>query len=346
MKKEELYTPEGWIDSGKILHSRYPFTVAIGGRGIGKTYGCLRDLFNERIPFIYLRRTQNQLDSITIDALNPYNQICRDYGYSITCEKMGKNAIGFYELVWDEETAKYIKGEPFALGIALSTFASIRGLSAERFKVLLFDEIIPEKHERPIKEEGIAFANLLESLNRNRELTGDDPLKVVLLSNSNTLNSQILSSLGILKAVERMERTGKVYEVIQNSVEIVRYIDSPISERKKNTALYKVVNSDEFKNMALNNEFAADNFEYVQTKPLKEFKPVSSIGNITVFKHRSQGYYYIIEGVHAPERYGVTDHEKTAWCKKYFYVLNALFKRKVIFSSAYVKIEFERMVLK
>ena len=59
-------------------------------------------------------------------------------------------------------------GAPFAVGIALSTFASVRSLSAEGYEVLFFDEIIPERHEHPIKEEGLAFANVLESLNRNR----------------------------------------------------------------------------------------------------------------------------------------------------------------------------------
>ena len=52
-----LYTSDGWIDAAQIVESPCPFVLAIGGRGIGKTYGVLLELYRRGIPFIYMRRT-------------------------------------------------------------------------------------------------------------------------------------------------------------------------------------------------------------------------------------------------------------------------------------------------
>lgn len=337
-----LYTSEGWIDAEQIVTSPCPFVLAIGGRGIGKTYGVLLELYRRGIPFIYMRRTQSQLDAVTIPALNPFNQINTDHGYNVVAEKMGKYTVGFYNGDTDAEGKTRAIGEPFAIGIALSTFASIRGMSAERFEVLLFDEIIPERHEKAFKEEELAFANALESLNRNRELTGREPLKVIMLSNSNTLNSKIISALGCMDELERMTKRGIDYKVFRDDLAIFRYMDSPVSARKKNTALYRMIQNKDFQGMALDNDFSAADFEYVQQKPLTEYNMLVSVGNCTICKHKHNGEYYVISGKKAPIKYTLLPLERKAFQKQYFYIWGAVLRKKVYFQSGTVKIEFER----
>ena len=339
---KNLYTSDGWIDAAQIVESPCPFVLAIGGRGIGKTYGVLLELYNRSIPFIYMRRTQSQLDAVTIPALNPFNQINTDNGYNVVAEKMGKYTVGFYNGATDEEGKTRAAGEPFAIGIALSTFASIRGMSAERFEVLLFDEIIPERHEKAFKEEELAFANALESLNRNRELTGRDSLKVIMLSNSNTLNSKIISALGCMDELERMTKRGIDYKVFRDDLAIFRYMDSPVSARKKNTALYRMIQNKDFQGMALDNDFSAADFEFVQQKPLAEYNMIVSVGNCTICKHKSNGEYYVIAGKKAAIKYTLLPLERKAFQKQYYYVWGAVLRKKVYFQSGTVKIEFER----
>lgn len=328
---DKLYTKDGWIDAGLLVHNKAPFVLAIGGRGIGKTYGVLKMLYEEKTPFLYVRRTMAQLEAVTIPALSPYNQINTDCGYNVGVKKLSKHTVSFY----DDKTE-------FAVGIALSTFASIRGMSAEKFEVLLFDEIIPERHEKKMKEEDTAFANMLESLNRNRELNGKPPLKVILLSNSNTINSKIISVLGVTDIVETMERRKECYRVINNDVCIVRYEDSPISKRKSNTALYRVVNNADFKAMAIENEFAAADYERVKRLPLQEYNMIVSIGDCTICKHKSKNEYYIISGAKASLRYNILPLEKASFQKKYSYIYKALLRNRVYFQSASCKLEFER----
>ena len=340
--KLKLYTENGWINPSIILDNDYPFVLAIGGRGIGKSYGVMKELYERNIPYIYMRRTQSQLDAVTIPALNPYNQIAADTGKLITADRLGKYTIGFYNGVTGEDGVVRSTGGNFALGIALSTFASIRGLSAEQYEVLLFDEIIPERHERPIKEEELAFANALESLNRNRELNGRKPLKVVMLSNSNTLISRIIAALGCTDVLERMARRGEDYKVVNNDVLIIRYTDSPISKRKASTALYRVIKHKDFQGMALDNDFAAADYEFVQVKPFLEYNLLVSIGDCTICKHKSKYEYYVIAGASASKKYNMLPIEKKAFQRDYYYIYGALLKRHVYFQSASVKIEFER----
>jgi len=336
-----LYTKEGWINPELIINSKTPFTLAIGGRGIGKSYGVLKTLYELKEPFIYMRRTQSQLDAVTIEALNPFNQINIDCGYHVISVKTGKYTVGFYNGKEDEDGVKPA-GELFCLGIALSTFASVRGLSAERYKYILFDEIIPERHERPIKEEGLAFANVLESLNRNRELIGREPLKVILLSNSNTLNSKIISVLGCMDELERMTKRGNTYKELNKDITIIRYEDSPISERKRNTALYRVIKNADFQSMALDNDFAEADFEHVAVRPLSEYNIIVSIGECTICKHKSKKEYYVISGVKTDKHYNMLPIDKKAFQKQYYYIYGALVRKQVFFQSATVKIEFER----
>lgn len=342
MQKEKLYTKDGWIDADALIDSPEPFVVAIGGRGIGKSYGVLWRLYNRHIPFIYMRRTQTQIDAIAVPQLNPFNQINADQNRKIISSKIGKQTVGFYDGVENDKGEVVPDGEPFAIGVALSTFASIRSMSAERYEVLFFDEIIPERHEKPIKEEGLAFANVLESLNRNRELQGRKPLKVILASNSNTINSQILSVIGIVNEIDKMTRTGSFYKSIDGLIAIFRYIDSPISNRKKNSALYKVIKNEDFQSMSINNEFARGDYENVCSRPLSEFTPLCSYGGSTICKHKSRNEYYCVAGIKCQtEHYEKLPLSTKAFNRKYYYVYGAIMDKRVYYQNASVKIEIE-----
>lgn len=341
MKKEDLYTAAGWVDAARLIDCPEPFVIGLGGRGIGKSYGVLRELYERQIPFIYMRRTQTQIDAVSVQALNPYNQISADIGADIVTDKIGKQTVGFYNGVLNDKGVLVPDGEPFALGIALSTFATIRSLSAERYEVLLFDEIIPERHERPIKEEGLAFSNVLESLNRNRELQDRRPLKVIMLTNSNTINSKIIEAVGCIDIIDNMTRTGQFYKSVDGLIAIFRYIDSPISKRKQDSAIYKVIKNSDFQNMALSNEFSRGDYENVSAKPINEYLPLCSFGNSTICKHKSKREYYCIAGVKAADRYENLPLSRKAFNRKYWYVYGAMMDKKVFYQNAAVKIEIE-----
>lgn len=342
MNDRRFYDRSGWVNAESLIKSNEPFVVALGGRGIGKTYGVLKYLYQNKIPFIYMRRTQTQLDAITVQPLNPFNQIAADIHANIVAVKLSKHTAGFYDAETDKDGRQILAPEPFGIAIALSTFASIRSLSAEKYQVLVFDEIIPEKHEKPIKEEGLAFANVIESLNRNRELQGREPLKVILITNANSMNSKILAYMNCVDVIDGMIRHDQKFKSVRGLVAIFRFVDSPVSEKKKSTVLYQVMQNSEFTDMSLDNKFSESDFENVQPKPLQEFKPVCSVGNCIIMRHKSKREYYCIAGNNSTiEHYEKMPLSLKAFQRKYYYIYGALLDGKVFYQNVSVKMEIE-----
>lgn len=342
VSSKNFYDPAGWVNAETLIKTSEPFVVALGGRGIGKTYGILKYLYQNKIPFIYMRRTQTQLDAITVQPLNPFNQIAADIHANIAAVKLSKHTAGFYDAEIDQEGKQVLSPEPFGIAIALSTFASIRSLSAEKYQVLVFDEIIPEKHEKPIKEEGLAFANVIESLNRNRELQHREPLKVILITNANSMNSKILAYMGCVDVIDSMVRHDQKFKSIRGLIAVFRFVDSPISEQKRNTVLYQVMQNSDFTGMSIDNKFSDSDFENVQPKPLQEYKPVCSIGSCLIMKHKSKREYYCIAGSNnTVEHYEKMPLSIKAFQRKYYYIYGALLDRKVFYQNVSVKMEIE-----
>lgn len=342
-----LYLDNGFIDSSLWYKDSAPFIVALGGRGTGKTYGVLRDATTGKYgKFVYIRRNDTQLQAAKLPELNPFKRVNADTGSDLMFASMGKFVAGIYH---GKPVDGVIKpsGAPVGIGVSLSVFSNIRGVDGMDYQSLIFDEFVKESHERPIRNEGEAFLNMYETLNRNRELPplSQAPLKCLLLANSNDLRSPILDALGIVDEIDKMIRKGQMYKNTRNGMlSIYLYHDSPVSKAKQSTALYTVSNSDDFRKMALENEFSMSNYEKVTSRPLREYTPLVSIGNVTVYEHaRRNSEYYVIEGVKAEARYTLYPVDMMAFKLDYSFLFDALLDNRLFYSSAFVKIQFERV---
>ena len=198
-----LYLESGFINIRHCMRSGCPFVIIVGGRGTGKTYGALQAAIEDQTPFILMRRTQAQADLIGKTEFSPIQPVVNDMGRTQSCKSLSKYTSAIY-LDPDAE-------EPKLAGwtAALSTFSNLRGFDASSVQLLIYDEFIPESHERPIKNEGDAFLNCYETINRNRELQGRPPVQAMLLSNANRMDSPILDALGLIPILERMNKTGQ-----------------------------------------------------------------------------------------------------------------------------------------
>ena len=72
---------------------------------------------------------------------------------------------------------------------------------------------------------------------------------------------------------------------------IILLLESPISEQKQNTVLYQNANHD-FIQMALDNAFRTDETN-IKSEPLKEFVHIVSVGEIGIYRHKSERRYYV-----------------------------------------------------
>lgn len=335
-----LYTADGWINTDLIFDDQAPFVIMIGGRGIGKTFGVLRAVITRGLRFVYLRRTQTQIDVIKHRELNPFASVNRETGSDIVTAPIGKYMAGFYHSAEDGKP----QGEPIGIGVALSTFANIRGVDGSNYDIIIFDEFIPEAHERPIKREGEALLNALETINRNRELCGGCPIKTLLLSNANDLNSPILLALGALRPIDIMIKRRQTHTTIHDgALSIYRYVNSPISLRKRDTALYRVATDNDFVGMSIDNNFTTANYEQVCDKPITQYRVVVSVNGVTVYKHKSNEMYYVIEGVKGTNIYDYTPLSMRAFKAKYWYLYDAMLDLRLYYASVLAKIKFERI---
>ena len=281
----KIYLPSGYLNIRGILAYKCTFNFIVGGRATGKTYGALSTVLEDNIKFMLMRRTQAQADLINKPDFSPFKPVCDDRHIEITTASVSKYNAKF---MLDDETIGYT--------CALSTIANMRGFDASDVKLLIYDEFIPERHERPIKQEGAAFLNAYETMNRNRELKGKRPLTVLCLANAFDIANPIFLELGLVGIAEKMKQNGReLYIDRDKSILILMPDSSKIMNKKSTTALYKLTEGSEFSKMALKNDFIYNPTDNIKSLPLREFKPVVTVGEITIYKHKSKRLYYVSE---------------------------------------------------
>ena len=279
-----LYTPEGWVDAPAIMAGALTFNIIVGGRGTGKTFGFLQELrLDNPRPFLLMRRTQVQADLISNPKFSPLLALDRVRGCHTLTKKIEVNKDGTMEAY----------GPPLGYTAALSSIHNVRGYSAD-VDDIIFDEFNPEKGERQtISDEFNSFRNAYETLNRNRELEGRDPIKVWMLSNSNTLGNPYFIGLRIVEQVDKMIRKGQeVWRDPERGLMVINLAASPISEKKAATALYRLTGPDEFTGMALGNEFSQEARSRTGSIPLRELIPLVQIGELQIYRHKGGRQLY------------------------------------------------------
>lgn len=324
-----MYTPKGWLDTGYLLSKKTPFNIVIGGRGIGKTYGAIKYAIENNIVFLLLRRTKRQASLIGTPKFCPIKPVARDLGITYSIEKGGD---GECDLIYkDTENGKML----CCFAGALTTFANLRGFDAMEIKLIIFDEFIPELHERTIKHEYDAFVNMYETVNRNRELEGYPPVSVLLLGNSNTINSAILRGLKTIEKIERMvNREQRESVLVDRGLSIFICTNSPISEQKANTALYKLTANTAFADMALNNAFAYDDFTNIRPMRITpEFNLIARFDLAFIYQWRDRIYISRHSNGAPPLEFNNTELETDRFIRQFPNFYKALITGLVIFED-------------
>lgn len=262
-----------------------PLSFIIGGRGIGKTYGTIDYILGKGEPFIYLRNTGTQLDESSTDFGNPFKAWNRDHGREVIIRSERRHS-NVYEIVHDEDGEKRVLR---GYAAALSTFENMRGVDLSEVKYVLFDEFV-ERRTLPFKQFE-TFANFYETVNRNRELLGQPALQVFLLSNSQSLDNEILAGYGCIPIIEQMIRRGQ--EEYKTDLMYINLPRSEVSEAKRNTVNYRLTEGTQYYQEALENTFAYDSFADIRKRPVIEYTPVCQIDDMYIWQHKSSGAYYV-----------------------------------------------------
>ena len=339
-----LYTTDGWVDIPAVRsfmrEAGLVFLFCFGGRGIGKTYGALSDARSRALEdpeskhkFLLVRRTQSQVDIISKQELSPFKRIDLDHAFFTECRPVSKFTTGFYA---DDTLIGYVA--------ALSTFSNLRGFDASDVDLIIFDEFIPESHEKPIRNEDAALLNLYETVNRNRELDGQDPALLMCYANANNIANPIFAGLGLISTVEQMQKKHREQWILEDRGVLLLNLDaSPISRAKSRTALYRLAGEQsDFGKMALSNSFRSDTGSEHGSRNIREYIPVLSVGDLTVYEHKSNGTFYVCElRSGSPETFQANKTDLARFKSQNIWLWREYMTGRIVFRSLEIEILFQ-----
>ena len=338
-----IFQDDGYVNMPELLRHPANFIFIYGGRGTGKTYGVLKACKTGGHKFIYMRRLASQVEIVKRDDLQPFKSLNDDLGWEVYPFPVNKYISAFYDAEYNENDKRVAAGDKYGLLTSLSTFSNLRGIDASDIEYLILDEFIPEVNERPIKGEAEALFNAYETINRNRELKGIKPVKLICLANSNRLDNPLFMELNMVTLAEKLRKSGKEYYYDEKrSMLLVDLFKSKISEQKSHTALYQLTKGTEFYDMAIKNRFAKEERSRTGFRNIKEYKPVVSIGEITIYKHKSKSEYYVTKFKSgSPETYPGGEKSKMRFRRHHNRIWIAYMENRVVFEEYVCEILFD-----
>lgn len=268
-------------------------SALFGGRGLGKTFSVLEQRVRnadadetEQSKFIWLRDSMEVVKKIAAgNSLTQPIKAKKDDFPDVSIEKSGGN----YCFIKDAKTDNY---KVLGYLAALSTFHNARGISYEDVCNITWDEFIPEEGTIIKKNQGIIFLNMYESVNRNREFEGKEPVQIIFLSNSEDVYSDVLEDLGLSGLIEDMiYKNKKVYR--DDDIWIEFLSSQKFHDKKANTFIYRINKNEKFKERALENKFT-NNMALIKRKVnLKGSTGLFTLSHRYVFIQLADGSIYV-----------------------------------------------------
>ena len=216
--KHEDYN-DGFYHVGADIE-KYPDALIIFAysyRGPGKTTNGLWYMADKQHPFIYMKRTNDDVDFITGSSklkteydVSPFKTVNRLAGTKVVARSLDKGFGGFYKTVDGEAV-----GLPIGYIVSLNKVKSIKGADMSECDFIILDECIPQVHEIVRHREGEALLDFWRTCQRDRLGRGLPPIKLILFSNSEELSCPITQTLDIIDDLAELTHSGEKYKYIK-----------------------------------------------------------------------------------------------------------------------------------
>lgn len=235
----------------RLLSYGGTINMAVGARGLGKTYGAKRLVIRNAVrkgeEFVYVRRFKTELKHVST-FFNDIAVEFPDYEFRV----VGRTAS--YRRRGDEDAAWTTMG----YFIALSSAATLKSVSYPKVTVMIFDEFIIETgNRRYLPGEVDTFLDLYSTIDRNQ-----DRVRVLMLSNAvRSVNPYF---------VEWRLRPGKSFQRRGSGYVVCEIIDNEsFADRVSETKFGRFIRtaSPEYAKYAIDNEFADDTPALLGRKP-------------------------------------------------------------------------------
>lgn len=284
--------------------------VAVGGRKKGKTYGALRDCYENNRKFVFVKRTNDDVKLLCAGSgrvgvktneyaidISPFKPLNRDYGWNVHIFEIDKGLAGFWKCEIDDDGAQRPVGEAIGYVISLNAVSKYSGFDMSDAEWLIFDEFIPRAWERVLRTEGDQLMDLYMTIARDREERGRPPLKMILLANAVSISPPAAAMLEITDTIADASISGKEYVYIEERGILIHLIRTAeeYKEEEKKSVVYKAMGDTAWGRMAYENDFAYNDFSNVGKMQLKGFRPVCGYKykKDSVFVYQRDGKYYL-----------------------------------------------------
>lgn len=338
-----LFDNDGWpnfSETDGILSSPANIIMIWGGRGTGKTYTLLKRMCEEQRHYLYLRRTPSQVDTVAADQdFWPWTPLNRDMGWDYVPRKI-KGVRSMYKVCDGDDDP-----EPRGTIASVVNLARTRGFSSPDTDYIILDEYQKDDLDFYRKGEGVGLANIYETVTRNRELQGKPPCKLICMSNAVGMANPYYLQWDVVDVVDRMIGTRRRWMYLPDrGIMLVDMVDSPIAEAKKDTALARSLAGTDYYRSALENQYAGEEKSRTESRDLIQYRPVVYVGRLCIYRHKSDGSYYVCEHMSgAAPVYGTGHYDLLRFRQRYARLYDSYMARKIIFERYSDEIYFRQL---
>lgn len=327
-KPIKLYQDNGYVNYKGIFETGYPFILILSGRGPGKTVNCLKYHTENNDRYILLRRTATIVDTLkdpSMSPLNRMNELWPELSSTLEKTEIGANII--------RDSTK----EQVGLFMPLSTFSKARGFSAESYTVQIYDEVVPQLDERPLKGEYTKWYQSYETVNRNREIEDPPrpPLRTIFLGNLDNIVAPMLVGLNVCREIYEMQKKDieQLY-LPERNLAIFLLLHSPIvKEKAKKQAINKLTGNSRDHDVNVKMNWVFDD-TLIERKDLKGYVFKAGFGGINVYRHKGTKEYYVTERkIKDGETYEIKDRELTIFRREYRHLIDSYYDGDIRFSD-------------
>lgn len=362
------------IDYSSYYFSVVPFIKAardlgcwalliVGARKRGKTYSMLEYAYEQNEQLVFLKRQVGDIKLLCLNAKNkqrkmkkdsedddieefdedddvsPYADLNDDHGWNVQPKMLDaeQGIATFYD-----RDSNWKAKKKCGIALAVNAIAKYKGFGGMRkCKYLVFDEFIPAPWERKVtKLEGEAVIDLYQTISRDREERGQEPLLLVCLANANDLSNEMFNTLEITDdVVDMINNHEDIRKIGRKLVVLVDDSKLAIKKAEKKTLIYDDMKDTMWGRVTFDNEFARNDISCIGNTSIKKMRCRCSIiyKNETWYVYQKDDFFYICSSRSnkVPVEYDLNfeSTRKPFYLKECVAFVNAYHKGNILFSK-------------
>ena len=300
---EDLFDAYYHILADMIMYPKAWCYVVWSKRGPGKTYSALWLAYYCNFPFIYMKRTDKDVERILREEKDinmdqsPYKPLKRDKGLRIVGVKIDDGFGAFYEANEEVEPG----GRLLCYVLSFNKIYTYKGQDFSEVEFICFDEFIPQIGDRIKRSEGENLLDLYATVSRDRQKRGRKPLKLLLFANAEQISVPVTQELEILDELAELNSSNETHLYIEDREIMLHHITNeevPIMDEEKE-GIWKGMYNTSWWHKSFGGEFVHNDFTNVTQKSLKRCKPILQLQHkmhfYYIYLNEDKGLYYMSE---------------------------------------------------